>query len=373
MTQWIPLAVTVTAVAVGIAAWVWSERRDSDDEVEDQSEHDEPRPNDRPPTHEHAREQQQSGSALHPLNSSDQQPPSTLYARMTNVINRAPSPQQFLSDTSKRMAAGVAAAGAVVWPSKTLDFRDHQRWQEEEQIRAAEALLSTQQTDRDHKEAETHIQKSANEVATDSSTIGVVTQQGRQSQAQRAVQGRGKTAGKRKIIAVVVSSVEVEDDDDATTSLGRSLLEQLKHTPMEHYDTDLLVLIYAPHLTSYPSSLTAQSQSAMPDISAPTLPYAKLEAQALSLVPHPAHILPFTTPTGCIHLLRHLAPNVVYVQEDLVGGRHTDHLGQLKGWVGQTVLVTSKTASGSAAKTSTKGVEVVQVDAGLEEHFAKCL
>jgi len=68
--------------------------------------------------------------------------------------------------------------------------------------------------------------------------------------------------------------------------------------------------------------------------------YDNLYSHALTLVPHPAHIIPFSVSTSFIHLLRHLAPQFVYVQEDLagVGG---EHLAQIKGWVARVVLVTN--------------------------------
>ena len=49
-------------------------------------------------------------------------------------------------------------------------------------------------------------------------------------------------------------------------------------------------------------------------------------------------VMPFTTPTGYVHLLRHLAPEVVYVQE-LLSGPGGDHVLHISGWVGQVVLV----------------------------------
>jgi len=66
--------------------------------------------------------------------------------------------------------------------------------------------------------------------------------------------------------------------------------------------------------------------------------YDHLYSQALTLVPHPAHIIPFSVSISFVHLLRHLAPQLVYIQEDLagVGG---EHLAQIKGWVGRVVLV----------------------------------
>ena len=48
--------------------------------------------------------------------------------------------------------------------------------------------------------------------------------------------------------------------------------------------------------------------------------------------------MPFTTLTGYVHLLRHIAPEVVYVQATL-SGPGGDAVKHISGWVGQVVLV----------------------------------
>ena len=48
--------------------------------------------------------------------------------------------------------------------------------------------------------------------------------------------------------------------------------------------------------------------------------------------------MPFTTPTGYVHLLRHLGPETLYLQQRLSGDRG-EGIDQVKGWVGQIVLV----------------------------------
>lgn len=49
-------------------------------------------------------------------------------------------------------------------------------------------------------------------------------------------------------------------------------------------------------------------------------------------------IMPFTTPTGHVHLLRHLSPEIVYVQE-ILSGSGGDAITHISNWVGQIVLV----------------------------------
>lgn len=60
--------------------------------------------------------------------------------------------------------------------------------------------------------------------------------------------------------------------------------------------------------------------------------------QAQALVEKDTMIMPFTTPTGHIHLLRHLGPEIVYIQESL-SGSGGDVVTHVSNWVGQIVLV----------------------------------
>lgn len=149
---------------------------------------------------------------------------------------------------------------------------------------------------------------------------------------------------------------------------------------------DFLVLIYAPQLTSYPlptsvynansaenalkpaRSSTASSFSniaaseAGADSETPQQDaYMSLQTSALRLVPHPTHILPFTTPTGHVHLLRHLSPSLVYMQEDLCGN-DGENVKQIEGWVGQCIVVVGGEGLGvdteTEAETDSEGKEV---------------
>ncbi len=61
-------------------------------------------------------------------------------------------------------------------------------------------------------------------------------------------------------------------------------------------------------------------------------------SQARGLVEKETMVMPFTTPTGHVHLLRHLAPEIVYIQASL-SGEDGDVVTHISGWVGQVVLV----------------------------------
>ena len=142
---------------------------------------------------------------------------------------------------------------------------------------------------------------------------------------------------------------------------------------------DMFVLIYSPGLKSLPpvdnqagrapsttgsfSQISTPAvtpgeelQSVSPRIDA-TEPNAKqfelIYNQALSLVPNPTQILPFTTPEGYVYILRHLAPQLVYVS-DTLSGREGHSVAQLKGWVGHTILVAGDEGHGGLADTETE-------------------
>ncbi len=146
---WIPLALTVTVATAGLAAWIWSERRDGDDDDDDYDRRAERLPpesgdtgdgrpppvygSQRPGDQPYAREAE--GSRMED---------DGLIARMSGAIRRTPSPQQLLDGASRRVVAGVTAAGAVVGGALSSiqeegrgDFEDHSRWSEEAETRPA--------------------------------------------------------------------------------------------------------------------------------------------------------------------------------------------------------------------------------------------
>jgi len=177
-------------------------------------------------------------------------------------------------------------------------------------------------------------------------------------------------------VVIVVSSVEgdvpsVEEEEKGWKSEQASLLSHI--TPVDHAAVNLIVLIYAPRhqqldtstgeRKKIPSSL-ASSYSAIPtpgeELSTmepmPITPalsarssgssyYDLIYKQASRLVSDPVAIMPFATPTGHVHMLKHLGPDVVYVADSLAG-HHGDNLRAIKDWVGQIVVVVGGDAAG---------------------------
>jgi len=170
--HWLPLAITVTVAAAGIAAWVWKERKD---DVEDDYPHAScppdhgpgpssgygpPTTGGPPSSYGPPGTAPPSTDGPPPSNYSDVppsgfgsvppgQPPypgpgpemrnveeETIVSRMSGALRRTPSPQQIIDGASRRVAAGVAAAGAAVGLSSVQeedkrDYEDHSRWSEE--------------------------------------------------------------------------------------------------------------------------------------------------------------------------------------------------------------------------------------------------
>lgn len=146
---WIPLALTVTVATVGIAAWIWSERKDGDDDDDynDRKGHDR-RDDGRPPPG-YGGDDAGLGQPPYQRNPEGQGPPledQGMLARMSGAIRRTPSPQQIFEGASRRVVAGVTAAGAAVGGALSSireedrqDFEDHSRWSEEAETRAGES------------------------------------------------------------------------------------------------------------------------------------------------------------------------------------------------------------------------------------------
>ena len=145
---WLPLALTVTVATAGLVAWIWSERRDDDDDNYDKRA-------ERPPGYGDAGGGRTPGYNNEPHGDvpyvreareaeGSRMEDESLIARMSGAIRRTPSPQQLFDGASRRVVAGVTAAGAVVGGALSSireedrgDFEDHSRWSEEAETRPA--------------------------------------------------------------------------------------------------------------------------------------------------------------------------------------------------------------------------------------------
>ncbi|KAL8931576.1 MAG: hypothetical protein Q9216_007152 [Gyalolechia sp. 2 TL-2023] len=337
---WIPLAVTVTVATVGLAAWVWSEREDHDDDDYDDDRKGDGRS---PPDY---RELGPGGVPYQPNGGGPQMQDESFITRMSGAIRRTPSPQQIFDGASRRVVAGVSAAGAAMGGALSAiteedrrDYEDHSRWSEEAETRGATATAPSRP---DQRSVEA------------SMSLGL---------SGAAAANGGK---RRKTVAVVVSADIGQHEQEEEVSYIQEHASILSHLPAQlDANTRVFVLIYAPNLKQHPLS-TSQSQPSgsmtssysnigheeaheaeKPLASMEPFPegassrsrmFDTLYKEAQSMVDNDTMIMPFTTPTGHVHLLRHLAPEIVYLQETL-SGDNGDILSHISNWVGRIVLV----------------------------------
>lgn len=151
---WVPLVLTVSVATIGIAAWVWSERQsdDDDDDEDDTGREYREKRGDRPTLPPGAPGFPGGPESQFPDNARDMQgdveyDENGVMARMQGALRRTPSPQQIFDGASKRVAAGMAAAGAVVGGALTSireedrdAFDDHSRWSEEADSRGIQGV-----------------------------------------------------------------------------------------------------------------------------------------------------------------------------------------------------------------------------------------
>lgn len=69
-------------------------------------------------------------------------------------------------------------------------------------------------------------------------------------------------------------------------------------------------------------------------------------SQALSIVDKESMILPFTTPNGHTHILRHLQPQVIYLQESMAG-ENGNVITNLQTWLRHEIVLVVGAEGGS--------------------------
>ncbi|KAI1456471.1 hypothetical protein F4805DRAFT_432059 [Annulohypoxylon moriforme] len=339
--HWVPLVVTLTVATVGVAAWAWSQRTNEHEEEES-----DPEPADldyenadygeNPPYGATGRESRPPGDGVNSSFRADDvsygvgemHPEASGVAagwgsQVSGALRRTSSPQQFLTNAGKTVAAGMAGVGAAVGSALAAireddknAYADHETWSEE---------------------AEARKEKSPPPQPRDSSK-------------------------RRKTVAIVVSADTNMDEFDADGFHEHASI--LTHIPrtVDFSKTKLFVLIYAPGLKDTaldtspsnlpPASLSssfsniANEQAHTPgeEVKSPLLsstantPFNAVYSQALALVEKETMILPFTSANGHVHILRHLQPEVVYLQESLAGDDGAV-VTQLQTWLKYDVIL----------------------------------
>ncbi|KAH8731670.1 hypothetical protein GQ44DRAFT_699092 [Phaeosphaeriaceae sp. PMI808] len=361
---WVPLTFTVVVATAGLAAWVWSAREDhedaaSDDDLSYGEDSSREKSHGKPPGPQGSRDAMSQGVVRE--NDKD------LLSRAQGIIRRTPSPQQLYDTVSKKTAAGWAAAGAAAGAAlasireedKDDAYGDHSRWSEEAAIRRNVEAQSSQSA-----------------AAVDTQTRSFAT----------SVKNPPAAGGKRKTVVLVVSAESLMDShhhDDTYRSENATILSHLPDTDFSRIK--LFVLVYSPSLRSRPQSRTGTSSlggsySAIstpaptpgeelsnidphpedftvytPALSARSSDahlWNTLHAQALRLVENPAMVMPFSTPSGFVHMLRHIGPELVYVV-DALSGTSGSNIEDLKRWVGQIIVVVGSDGTGLSGLVDT--------------------
>ncbi|KAL2159782.1 hypothetical protein VTH06DRAFT_1915 [Thermothelomyces fergusii] len=361
--HWVPLAVTLTVATVGVAVWVWSQNKDDDRDDSEQAteyqdlDYEHADDGDNPPygaskdgpdpkSPGYGGVQSRSGEAGYGAG----QPPAESSSSYWEALRRTPSPQQFFDSAKRTVAARVSAAGAAVGSALAAireedrtAFADHETWSEEADAK------------------------------------------------QERVAGPPpmKDAGKRrKKVAIVVSA------DSGLAEIGAGGFHEhasiLSHIPtqLDHSAIKLYVLIYAPSLKDAaldatgnlpPPSLSssfsnidhAQAQTSEEARSPPASPssgdpvYHAIYSQAQTLVEKDSMILTFTSRNGHAHILRHIQPEIIYLQESLAG-ENGSVVTNLQTWLRHDVVLVVGAERGhggladsdSEAEQSDKGKEV---------------
>ncbi|EWG50452.1 hypothetical protein FVEG_09663 [Fusarium verticillioides 7600] len=154
---------------------------------------------------------------------------------------------------------------------------------------------------------------------------------------------------RRKTVAIVVSAEtgavpEEEDSFHEHASI-------LSHIPrnIDHSKVKLFVLIYAPGLKE-PAMDTATIQTPAEEsknqLESASPSFNSIYSQALSLVEKETMVLPFTTPNGHVHILRHLQPEVIYLQKAL-SGQDGSIITTLQTWLRHDVILVVGADGGS--------------------------
>ncbi|RFU82022.1 peroxin 22 [Trichoderma arundinaceum] len=323
-SHWVPLAVTLTVATAGLAAWVWSQRKESSEdhvEAEPDLDYENADYGENPaygasagrklaPPSEQGRQRDQN-YAVGAGEVAAEGTPSGWGSRVTSA---------FTSNPGKTVAAGVAAAGAAVGKAlasiREEDRPEHESnpWPEEREVRREKGPAPTQSTQK-----------------------------------------------KRKTVAIVISAdSQFTDDDDDIAHEHASILN---HIP-RHNDLSaikLFVLIYAPSLkdstvdtstsnrpppsvsssfsnVGYDQAQTPEAKSPVLGASAENTLFNAVYSHALALVDKETMILPFTTPNGHTHILRHLQPDIIYLQESLAGDNGS-YITNIQTWLRHDIVL----------------------------------
>ncbi|KAK3298015.1 uncharacterized protein B0H64DRAFT_340079 [Chaetomium fimeti] len=331
-SHWVPLAVTVTVATAGVAAWIWSLRKDDDHEDTEQPADVQDLDYDNADYGDNPAYGASRDGAVGPKTPTfgGAQPQAESSSSGWAALRRSPSPQQFFDNARRTVAAGVTAAGAAVGSALAAireedksAYADHETWSEEADAKQDRAAGPSQSKD---------VNK------------------------------------RRKKVAIVISADSRLDDIDADGFHEHASI--LSHIPrqLDFSKIKLYVLIYAPNLkdanleattTLPPPSLSSsfsnidhaqaqaseEARSPLVGASSSDPAYNAIYSQAQALVEKDSMILTFTSPNGHSHILRHIQPEIIYLQESL-SGDNGSAVTNLQTWLRHDVILVVGAESG---------------------------
>ncbi|KAL2116353.1 hypothetical protein VTJ04DRAFT_8520 [Mycothermus thermophilus] len=348
-STWVPIAVTLTVATVGVAAWIWSQTKE-DEETEQPSVY-------RDLDYNDADDSDSSREGADPkippaYGGARAAPDYTAAADSASsgwaALRRTPSPQQFFDTARRTVAAGMSAAGlavgsalAAIREEDKTAYADHETWSEEAEAKKDRAVAE------------------AVVAAAEATSVAPV------SQSKDISKDSNK---RRKKVAIVVSADTRFDSFDADGFHEHASILSYIPRDFDHSKIKLYVLIYAPSLKDTtldasaplpPPSLSSsfsnidhaqaqaseEARSPVVGASSADAAYNSIYAQAQSLVEKDSLILTFTSPNGHAHILRHIQPEIVYLQESLAG-EDGSVVSALQTWMRHDVILVVGAESG---------------------------
>ncbi|KAK1778497.1 hypothetical protein QBC45DRAFT_353141 [Copromyces sp. CBS 386.78] len=320
---WVPLVVTAAVATVSVAAWIWSQRKDQSEQHETNStfqdlDYENADYGDNPP-YGASGEGRLKPPAPSPNAQAQQQAEGGAWG-----LRRTPSPADFFNSAKRQVAAGVTAAGAAVGTALSAI-------REEDSLRSEFADDETW-SDPDAKKQVENATTSRNDtpLVQPTTITAPVTAPATATTTTTAASNKNQ---RRKKVAIIVSADNHVAAGDEEHHEHASILSHIPRN-IDPSLTKLYILIYAPQLKdnkSEESSKPPSLSSSFSNIEAETpaeskdkdplanSAYTSLYNQATALVSKPSHILTFSTPAGHSHILRHIQPEIIYLQESLAG------------------------------------------------------
>ncbi|KAL2258337.1 hypothetical protein VTK26DRAFT_8382 [Humicola hyalothermophila] len=333
--HWVPLVLTVTAATVGVAAWVWSLRKDDDqeaaapaDEYQD-LDYENADYGDNPPYGATGRD---GGAQSRSVDAGDPAavPPSPISGWAS--LRRTPSPQQFFDSARRTVAAGVTAAGAAVGSAlaaireedKTA-YADHETWSEEADAKKDRAATGSSLS----KEASKRRKKVAIVVSADTRLDAIDTDGFHEHASILSHIPRQTDFSKIKLYVLIYAPSLKDSALDSGTNLPPPSLSS-SFSNIDHAQAQMP--------TEEGKSPLAGPASADPA-------YNAIYSQAQGLVEKDSMILTFTTPNGHAHILRHIQPEIIYLQESL-SGENGSVVTNLQSWLRHDIVLVVGAESG---------------------------